>query len=212
LIAYASRTGTRRNLDALRSAGWRLLVSATGDHRTEGWANYALDNGAWAAHNSGTPFRADRFRLLLARLGSGADWVVAPDIVGGGLESLRFSLAWLDECLASCPRVLIAAQDGTSVRDVAPYISERVGVAIGGSTPWKLAQLHGDVWGRLCHDRGAWLHCLRVNTQTRIRACEDAGCWSLDGSGASRWSKNTPKLTRWLQERSLLAASRGYYK
>ena len=28
MIAYASRTGTRRNLAALRAAGWRLLVSA----------------------------------------------------------------------------------------------------------------------------------------------------------------------------------------
>ena len=36
MIAYASRTGTRRNLAALRGANWRLLVSATGVHRTEG--------------------------------------------------------------------------------------------------------------------------------------------------------------------------------
>jgi hypothetical protein len=34
---YASRTGTRRNLAALRAAGWRLLVSATGVHRHEGF-------------------------------------------------------------------------------------------------------------------------------------------------------------------------------
>lgn len=37
MLGYASRTGTRRNLAALRAAGWRLLVSATGVHRDEGF-------------------------------------------------------------------------------------------------------------------------------------------------------------------------------
>jgi hypothetical protein len=37
IIPYASRTGTRRNLDALRERGWRLLVSASGVLRTEGF-------------------------------------------------------------------------------------------------------------------------------------------------------------------------------
>src|SRR3546814_4879783 len=48
VIAYASRTGTRRNLDALRDAGWRLMVSARGVLRTEGFP-YELDNGAWTS-------------------------------------------------------------------------------------------------------------------------------------------------------------------
>lgn len=30
MVGYASRTGTRRNLNALARAGWRLLVSAKG--------------------------------------------------------------------------------------------------------------------------------------------------------------------------------------
>jgi hypothetical protein len=37
LTAYASRTGTKQNLDAMRKAGWRLLVSAAGVVRTEGF-------------------------------------------------------------------------------------------------------------------------------------------------------------------------------
>jgi hypothetical protein len=45
MAGYASRTGTRRNLAALRDAGWRLLVSAEAELRTEGM-RYALDNGA----------------------------------------------------------------------------------------------------------------------------------------------------------------------
>lgn len=46
MVGYASRTGNKRNLAALRNANWRLLVSAKGELRTEGM-RYALDNGAW---------------------------------------------------------------------------------------------------------------------------------------------------------------------
>jgi len=94
MIAYASRTGTRRNLAALRYAGWRLLISAKGALRTEGM-RYALDNGAWSAHQAGEPFDARAFEQALMLLGEGADWIVIPDVVAGGLDSLRFSLDWL---------------------------------------------------------------------------------------------------------------------
>ncbi len=83
VIAYASRTGTRRNLDALRARGWRLLVSATGVLRHEGF-RYGLDNGAWTAFQQGHPINLALFVIALFKLGRDADWVALPDIVGGG--------------------------------------------------------------------------------------------------------------------------------
>jgi hypothetical protein len=80
---YASRTGTRRNLAALRAAGWRLLVSATGVHRHEGFP-YMLDNGAYTYHQRGVSYDAEPFRRLLATHGSGADlmWRLQVDTAG----------------------------------------------------------------------------------------------------------------------------------
>jgi len=72
MVGYASRTGTRRNLTALRNAGWRLLVSAKDELRTEGM-RYALDNGAWSAFVQQQPFDEDAFLLAVDRLGEGAD-------------------------------------------------------------------------------------------------------------------------------------------
>jgi len=69
MIAYASRTGTRRNLDALRRAGWRLMISARGALRTEGF-RYALDNGAWTSSQRGEPFNEAAFERALSRLGA----------------------------------------------------------------------------------------------------------------------------------------------
>lgn len=84
MIAYASRTGTRRNLDALRRAGWRLMVSARGALRTEGF-RYALDNGAWTSFQLGEAFDEAAFERAVARLGTDADWIVVRDIVMGGM-------------------------------------------------------------------------------------------------------------------------------
>ena len=130
MIGYASRTGTKRNLDALRIAGWRLLISATGVHRTEGF-DYAIDNGAWTAFRQGKPWDQSAFVSLIGKLGALADWVVAPDIVEGGRASLDVSLTWLPRLLDVCPRVLLAVQDGLEPQDVEHLLGERVGIFVG---------------------------------------------------------------------------------
>jgi len=180
VIAYASRTGTRRNLDALSAAGWRLLVSARGRLRCEGFP-YALDNGAWTAHTRSEPFNVCAFVRAVEEMGSRADFVVAPDIVMGGRASLELTRKWLPWCLERCDRVLIAVQDGHTPDDVRPLLSDRVGVAIGGSTEWKEDQLARQVW------RASWVHVLRVNTARRVHLCSSAGADSFDGSGVSRF-------------------------
>src|SRR5690242_4564155 len=101
VMAYASRTGTRRNLDLLRRLGWGLMVSAAGRHRTEGFTSWALDNGAWTAFAQKQPWNEQPFLELVEQLGHGADFIVAPDIVAGGLASLRLSEAWLPRLVAA---------------------------------------------------------------------------------------------------------------
>ncbi|UCL90220.1 hypothetical protein [Pseudomonas sp. HS-18] len=105
MTAYASRTGTRTTLAAMREAGWRLLVSAAGALRTEGFERYALDNGAWSAFQQQTKFDETAFGRALEKVGEKADWVVLPDIVAGGMESLDFSLQWLERLQVSYPRL-----------------------------------------------------------------------------------------------------------
>ena len=117
MIAYASRTGTRRNLAALREHGWRLLVSAAGVLRTEGFP-YALDNGAWSAFTQGRPFDVQLFERALRDLGAHADWTVLPDVVAGGHASLDLSLRWMRRVLDESPRGLLAVQDGMEPSDV----------------------------------------------------------------------------------------------
>lgn len=205
MIAYASRTGTRRNLAALRNAGWRLMVSATGVHRTEGF-RYALDNGAWTAFAQGREWDEAAFRRLIATLGADADFVVAPDVVAGGLESLRLSESWLPRLAGVGARRLVPVQDGMVAADVAPLLGREVGVFVGGSTEWKLLTMGR--WADLARARGAYCHVGRVNTAVRIRMCGRFGVDSFDGSSASRFAETLPELEAarafWTAQRSLL--------
>lgn len=190
MIAYASRTGTKRNLSALRAAGWRLMVSARGVLRTEGFP-YALDNGAWTAFQRGERFDVGAFERAVEQLGAGADFIVLPDIVCGGLDSLTMSRRWWDQfhyrpALAHVPK-LIAVQDGFEARDIRPMLSARTGIFVGGSTGWKLHTMKR--WSALARSYGAICHVGRVNTARRIALCAAAGVDSWDGSGWSRFGE-----------------------
>lgn len=203
MAAYASRTGTRRNLAALRGAGWRLLVSARGVLRHEGFP-YAIDNGAWTAFQKGEPFDVPAFENAVAWGAEGADWLILPDIVGGGLDSLRFSMEWAPRLDGVCP-LLLSVQDGMTPADVESIVGPHLGIALGGTTEWKESTLA--VWGALSRRVGAYFHVLRVNSCRRIDLCRDAGADSFDGSSVSRFAKTLPLLDGARRQLSLLNAA-----
>ena len=212
MIPYCVGTGTRSTLEGLGSNGWRLLISAGGRWDTHGF-RYAADNGAWKAwqeFNAGRRATAEpdlaRFQAFVQRLGPGADFLVVPDIVAGGLRSWALSRYWLRELRRDWRlrgvKLLIAVQDGMTPDLVHPFVCKRVGVFVGGSTEWKLATLRA--WAELAHRRGAWCHVGRVNTAKRIRACEEADVTSFDGASAALFPKTLSFLDRERRKRSLI--------
>ena len=205
MIPYASRTGTKRNLAALRSANWRLLVSARGVLRNEGFP-YAIDNGAWTAFQKGEPFDIAAFEKAVEWGAVGADWLIVPDIVSGGLQSLRMSMEWVPRLCGVCP-LLLAVQDGISVEDVRAVVGPDLGIAVGGSTDWKESTVVS--WGALAREKGAYLHVLRVNSARRIAICAQAGAHSFDGTSATRFSKTVRPLDNARRQLSLFGRHNG---
>jgi hypothetical protein len=208
-MAYASRTGAKTTIQSMRRAGWRMLCEPSQLGRYGGAApplQYAIDNGAWGCFQRGEPFDSEAFEELLARFGAGADWIVVPDIVQGGLESLRFSLSWLSRVLSFGP-VLIAVQDGMKTADVSDLLNDRVGLFLGGSTEWKLETMRE--WGALARRKKAHFHVARVNTAKRIRLCQDAGAHSFDGTSVTRFSCNLPRLDNERRQGHLFAGMEG---
>jgi hypothetical protein len=206
MIAYASNTGTKRNLAALSKAGWRILITPDGRAKPKDFPAFGIDNGAWSAHMNGTTFKEKPFLKLVERYGSYADWIIIPDIVSGGLKSLAFSVSWIDR-LRDYRRLLLAVQDGMTREDVEPVLKEnpRMGIFLGGSTEWKLATMYD--WGLLACAARRWYHIGRVNTRRRIRLAAEAGADSFDGTSASRYSDTLPLLEAARQQPSLLVPS-----
>jgi len=186
LTPYASHTNSSRNIEELRKWGWRLLRTPFTTGRSNHGFGYALDNGAWRAHQRGEPFDVDSFERMISDWIGGADWIVAPDIVSGGLRSLELSLSWIERLIALGSMVLIPVQDGMNVEDVRPILSSRIGIFVGGSTEFKEGTC--SEWGKLAREMGCYLHVGRVNTARRIAICIEAGADSMDGSGASKFS------------------------
>lgn len=201
MIYYASRTGTKRNLAAIRDAGIRLLVSCAGEWRTEGFP-YCLDPGTWTDHKLGREiFDGETFQRFIDELGPGGDFIIAPDIVAGGLRSLVRTVEWLDRCKARCALVLIAVQDGMHPVDVVQFIGPNVGIFLGGSTEWKVE--HMEQWGAFCAKWGCHYHVGRANSRRRLRLAIASGAATADGSGPARFAKHTPKVARWMRQRDL---------
>jgi hypothetical protein len=192
MIGYASNTGTIRNIDALREAGWRLLITPSKPKPPEGF-RFGIDNGAWGAYASGTSFDERAFKRLTERYGSIADWVVIPDIVAGGEQSFDFSRSWMPY-LKSLRMLLLPVQDGMNPQGVGPFLRDHcnVGLFLGGSTEWKLREMC--VWGAVAHTFGRHYHIGRVNTRRRIRLAHEAGADSFDGTSATRFSCTLPLL------------------
>jgi hypothetical protein len=187
---YASRTGTRRNLAALRDAGWRLMVTPACP-RPEGFP-FALDNGAWSAYQRGVAWDADAFLRAVQLLGARADFIIVPDIVGDARRSHKRSMAWFPFLLGHTRTLLLAVQDGMSEEVLRPYLGANVGIFVGGTTPWKLATMGR--WGALAHRVGCYLHVGRVNTARRIARCAAIGADSFDGSSVTRYAKTLAEL------------------
>lgn len=207
MIAYASRTGTRKNLDVLRAANWRIMLSPTERRDPPAGFRFAIDNGAWKAFQQKLPFDGEAFADLVERHGAAADFIVIPDIVAGGQDSFDMSRAWLDR-LRHLRLILFSVQDGMNAADVGALLERtpNMGIFLGGSTEWKLANMYA--WGMVAHALRRYYHVARVNTTRRVKLAQEAGAQSFDGSSVSRFACNLPKLERARKQPHLFTPAR----
>ena len=209
MIGYASNTGTKRNLQALRDHGWRILLTPDNPTPRTG-LKHGVDNGAWKAFQQHQPFDETAFASLVERHGSSADFVVIPDVVAGGMASLEFSLRWIPK-LKHLKKLLLPVQDGMDVFSVAAVLHEyrNVGIFLGGSTEWKLKTMY--TWGVVAATVNRHYHVGRVNSMRRIRMAAEAGADSFDGTSATMYACTLPMLEAARQQPSLLAPKRDKY-
>jgi hypothetical protein len=158
---------------------------------------WIFDNGCFGDHRAGRPFAAADWyrdiRWLASTISAGEleppDFVVMPDIVGGGLASLDASMAeleWMPDEIAA--RYLVV-QEGMSEGDVAGILDHFHGIFVGGAEmSWKLTT--APRWVALAHAAGKRCHIGRIGTPRRLEWAASLGADSVDSnwplSGAER--------------------------
>lgn len=202
---YSGNVAKKEHLRFVKSRGWGRLVSPVHWRAPQDDLPWVFDNGAFSAYIQGKPFPLDKFVLHLARLihHKPPDFGVVPDIVGGGFESLTFSISHLDTMWWGVPSYL-AVQDGMTLQDVEPVLHLFQGIFVGGtcktntrgnrldlepakarSSGWKWDS--AQAWVQLAHKHGKKCHIGRVGAFHDIVEARRIGADSIDSTS---WATN----------------------
>jgi hypothetical protein len=186
--AYVGQTRATELVNVLASLGiGECVVRGEIPPRRTPWF---YDNGAFGDWKAKRNFDAVRYTRDLFRIREWddlpePDFIVLPDIVAGGAESLVFSLYWLEDSMAAGVPLYLAVQDGMTEADVEATISTAVyeggridGIFVGGSLEWKLET--GEAWTKFAHYYDMQCHIGRVGTADRVRWAKAIGCDSID--------------------------------
>ena len=183
--------GSTANREACRELGVGLMMC-------DGWRDpsdypfFAVDNGAFSAWKQGKRWNPATFLHIMTRCaeeGRAPEFAVLPDIVGGGEESLRMSMAWFDALDATFPEIgwALAVQDGMDgdmVRRICGtwgwLTSSITTIFVGGTMDWKLATMK--YWAMFAHERGMQCHVGRMGPVERMIKADLAGADSIDST------------------------------
>lgn len=153
---------------------------------------WVFDNGAfkdWGGPHVCGKFKTECYEKALERLSlssvSRPDFVVVPDIVAAGLESLRFSDSWLPRLAWLELPLYLVVQDGMTEADVSAAIGAYAGLFVGGTPEWK--ELTSPAWVEFAHIHGRPCHIGRMGTRPKVRAARRWGADSID-SCTPLWS------------------------
>jgi hypothetical protein len=163
-MAYTGCTRAKATMARLDAAGVGEMWVAGQDPWPPRRSPWAMDCGTFGPWRRGVAWSDAPFRTAIAACraaGLSPDFVVAPDVIGGGIGSLRLSLSWLPELAGF--RVLLAVQDGMSARQVARVLPRFAGLFVGGTLAWKIKT--SAEWVRLAHRHGKPCHIGRQHRQ-----------------------------------------------
>lgn len=187
-MAYIGQTRAANLIAELNSYGFgEMTVREEFPPRRFPWV---FDNGAFKDFTAKREFQSAKYQKALDKMilrpDVRPDFVVVPDIVAGGLQSLRFSESWLPRLRWLDVPLYLVVQDGMTPDDVRSALTPYQGIFVGGSLPWKLKT--APMWTRLAHEYGRKCHVGRMGTRDRVRAAWRWGVDSID-SCLPLWSR-----------------------
>lgn len=190
LIYTGNATG--KDLDVMAELGIGVMVCTTPKGTINNrWKDFplALDNGAFGCWRRGFPFMRKAFEKTIENCysaGFSLNFIVCPDLVARGRESLDFSYEWALGELLSCNKLALAVQDGMTEQMVSDRYPERrfSHIFIGGTPEWKWRTAAS--WVEFAHSRSMECHIGRCGTLERLRYAEEIGADSVDSTNFVR--------------------------
>jgi len=178
---YLGGDGKKKILELAFKNGWGRMVSCPYYRNPIEGLSWALDNGTWSAWKNNTNFDSEKFLSCLDKIPSNLppDFIVCPDIVAGGIDSLEFSLDWIQD-LPQKYEYYLAAQDGMIKSDVIPHLDKFSGIFVGGTLTWKL-RTAGE-WTIVAHKNGLRSHIGRIGTYKNLCFAKFINADSCDSS------------------------------
>ena len=176
-------TGTRRVIDQTQKYYVGILM-VEGWKNPDKWPYYAIDNGAYSAYVNKKEWDPIPFLRTISRARNydrKPDFVVCPDIVAGGSDSLTHSVNWLRVLPRELPYYL-AVQDGMELPEVADVIRSHgfSGIFVGGTAEWKVKT--AESWCILAKELGVRCHIGRIGPGKKILWAERIGADSVDST------------------------------
>jgi hypothetical protein len=147
---------------------------------------WAFDNGAFRDWKNERDFDLNKFNKWLSFAQDRLPipyLAVLPDIVGGGSQSLLFSLEWLDDLKHNGWPWYLALQDNMDVMDVIDIINMNkdsiYGLFLGGTDNYKQ---YAGYWSGIAHTFGLKFHYARAGTVKKVFHAKLVSADSLDTS------------------------------
>lgn len=141
------------------------------------------DNGAFGDWKKKQPFDREQFLQDLEAIYRSIDrpeFIVLPDIVAGGVASLKESRRWIHRCRGLAP-LYLPVQDGMKPRDLDErLVGQLGGLFVGGTSIWK--RHTGDAWVRAAGELGLRCHIGRVSGLRRVNWAKGIGADSIDSA------------------------------
>jgi len=176
-----------KKLDKIREYGLGIMISSSPTRKpTKDIKEFscALDNGAFSCYRKGYPFMEKCFLDTLDicyHCGISLDFIVCPDIVAGGEESLAMSIEWATGRLKSSPKLALVVQNGMTPKLVDSYVlSLFTHLFVGGTVDWKWETAHQ--WLALAKTNNKQLHIGQVGQYHYLRTAEHMGVDSVDST------------------------------
>lgn len=192
-------TGTIKTREECNRLGVGLLLNGHW-YDPRKWPYFAIDNCAYSFYSRGLDFDPAPFLRMCRKchgLGLVPDFVVIPDIVGGGAHSLHFSEGWFGSLSSEFPgwRFYLAVQDGMTEDMVrsSPLFPHISGLFVGGTTDWKLGTMGS--WASFAHSHGLGVHVGRIGPVVFMIEADKAGIDSID---STTWVQRRDALPRYI--------------